>query len=250
MLFFALILSLHLAARQPMDKALDTEQLIDAVSVGDAAMVTAALKAGFDPNQHKPGSQSLLTLAIVHKHYDIARILLAHGAQTTGEGNEGLIIAAINSGDLEILRLLVVAGAPVANSRNPKYCEDILCAVVRFGSIPMLEYLLANGADPNGIDGLGGETALGLGAILGRLDMVRILLSAGADINHRDWYGKTPLMLACESGKPMVAEYLLNMGADPTAKDRRGCTARSYACRYKGANAHEIQALFQGCGKE
>jgi ankyrin repeat protein len=54
----------------------------------------------------------------------------------------------------------------------------------------------------------------------GDLDTVRRLLRAGVDVNARDRYGQTGLMLAAHHGQTEIVEELLAAGADlnPTAK--------------------------------
>jgi hypothetical protein len=57
-------------------------------------------------------------------------------------------------------------------------------------------------------------------------DTTRIsaLLDARADINSRDPYGRTALMLAIIHGRPQVVTALLARGADPNAADSTGMT--------------------------
>lgn len=50
------------------------------------------------------------------------------------------------------------------------------------------------------------------------------------DLEAREWYGKTPLLLAVELGYDSIAEYLLTSGADPNALDTRtGFSALMFA---------------------
>ena len=46
------------------------------------------------------------------------------------------------------------------------------------------------------------------------LDIVRLLLANGADINKADYDGRTPLLWACRYNKPEIVELLLVNGAD------------------------------------
>jgi ankyrin repeat protein len=54
----------------------------------------------------------------------------------------------------------------------------------------------------------------------GDVEAARALLESGADINSRDRYGQTALMLAARGGHEALVETLIEHGADPnvTAK--------------------------------
>ncbi len=56
-------------------------------------------------------------------------------------------------------------------------------------------------------------------------DGIKILLSAGANINIRDGAGNTALHYGAIFNLPEVTEYLLNSGADPNLRNREGKSA-------------------------
>lgn len=65
-----------------------------------------------------------------------------------------------------------------------------------------------------------GQTALMLAVSHGRGDMVRALLSCGAQVNIRDDDGSTALMCACEHGHVDIVRQLLSVpGCDATLAD-------------------------------
>lgn len=55
-----------------------------------------------------------------------------------------------------------------------------------------------------------GQTALMLAVSHGRLDMVKMLLEAGADINIQDEDGSTALMCAAEHGHIEIVKHFLS----------------------------------------
>ncbi|XP_071348464.1 KN motif and ankyrin repeat domain-containing protein 4-like [Trachinotus anak] len=77
-----------------------------------------------------------------------------------------------------------------------------------------------------------GQTALHLAVRHGRVVMVRLLLSCGADANVQDSQGTTALMFASERGHTHIARLLLERSqCDLTLTDKRGQTALSIAMR-------------------
>ena len=99
------------------------------------------------------------------------------------------------------------------------------------GDLELCKLLLAHGADPR-IKSSDGETmveaAAGLGFIQGyskgrtpaeRLDVVKLFVELGADVNDADDYGITPLMVAGNMGDTKIIQYLVDKGADLGAYD-------------------------------
>ena len=84
------------------------------------------------------------------------------------------------------------------------------------------------------------DTALTLACAGGHAELVSLLLSRGADIEHRDKKGFTPLILASTGGHTGVAEILLDHGADIEAQSERtkdsplslACSGGRYEVRY------------------
>ena len=93
------------------------------------------------------------------------------------------------------------------------------------GDVPALEAQLAAGADVDAKDRFG-QTALMLAAHRGRMDLVQALLRHGADLNVTAKYGLSALMLAIVGGHEAVARALAQAGADRTL---RGTGAPGFA---------------------
>jgi len=97
--------------------------------------------------------------------------------------------------------------------------------------LELVKLLLAHAADPT-IISKDGETmvaaAAGLGFIQGyskgksaaeRLEVVKLFVGLGADVNAADDYGITPLMVAGNMGDTKIIQYLVDVGADLGAYD-------------------------------
>jgi len=99
------------------------------------------------------------------------------------------------------------------------------------GDVELARLLLAHGADPH-IISKDRETTLmaacGTGFINGyhrqrssadRLELVKLLIESGEDVNAADNYGITPLMVAANLGDIEIVKYLISKGADLGAHD-------------------------------
>jgi ankyrin repeat protein len=95
----------------------------------------------------------------------------------------------------------------------------------------LVKLLLAYGADPH-IVSRDNETTLmaaaGTGFINGynrgksaseRLEVIKLLVGLGEDVNAADNYGITPLMVAANMGEVAIIQYLIDQGADLSAYD-------------------------------
>ncbi len=129
---------------------------------------------------------------------------------------------------------VVINSTPRARMRegSPRivYATTLIRAAFS-GDIELVKLLLAHGADPHIISS-DRETALmaacGTGFINGyhrqrppaeRLEVVKLLIDLGEDVNAADSYGITPLMVAANLGDLNVVKYLVEKGADLNAHD-------------------------------
>jgi uncharacterized protein len=142
---------------------------------------------------------------------------------------------AAEFGDLDIIKSLLKAGAD-PNGRNAAGDTAFMAAENAFaiagksrGAVRAVqEYLLRSGTDPNQANSLG-NTAFMCMAGAGDAKMMEIALDYGAEVNHQNADGWTPLMAAAQFGQNGTALWLLQHKADKTLKDKRGKTAYDYA---------------------
>ena len=65
---------------------------------------------------------------------------------------------------------------------------------------------------------------LHLAALQGRVDAIQQHIKAGSDLNEKDVYGSTPLIIAVTFDKTEVARALIEAGADLTITNNEGAT--------------------------
>jgi len=99
------------------------------------------------------------------------------------------------------------------------------------GDLELSKLLLSYGADPHVLSSDNEtmvEAASGLARISGyhferpnpeRLELVKLIVGLGADVNAADNYGITPLMVAGDRGDVPLIQYLVDVGADLGAYD-------------------------------
>ncbi len=113
---------------------------------------------------------------------------------------------------------------------------------VSFDDAPTLAALLDKGtpADTKDDDGV---TLLGWAAIGNELNVARLLISRGANVNSVDKKGMTPLLYAAsiDFGDSVMIDLLLKSGAEPMARTKEGLTANDLARKYN--HGHLMPAL-------
>jgi ankyrin repeat protein len=113
---------------------------------------------------------------------------------------------------------------------------------VRGGDVEAVHRLLRAGADVDARDRYG-QTAVMLAAHHGHRELVELLVEARADLNVAAKYNLTALMLAIVAGHAAVAGVLIRGGAD---LDVRGAGAPGFAGKtaYDLAVAREMRELY------
>ena len=150
----------------------------------------------------------------------------------------GLMIAAWR-GDIPMMELLVARGADV-NKVNALGESALLHASWR-GQAAAIQWLLAHGARVNS------EpmhwSALHYAVFAGHAGVAKLLLDSGADINARSTNGSSVLMMAVYEGHEDLVRQLLARGADNSVQNDRGDDALSWAIKFKRLSIARLVAL-------
>ena len=124
------------------------------------------------------------------------------------------------NGDLPIVLYLISNGANI-NSQD-KNGDFVIHLATIGGLLNIVKYLIEKRNIPIDSQGNNERTPLHYACSNDHFEIVEYLLSIGANIEAKDKMGKTPLHYACEEGHLHIIEYLISMGANIEAKDNYG----------------------------
>jgi ankyrin repeat protein len=184
--------------------------LVEIIATGDIEAAKTLLDNGANPNGSEDAPERRPLLLAAHAGLtNMVELLLQYGASLEILDSAGLSALhwASKADHLETTRLLLSRGAEVD----------------RFGSDE--------------------KTALHSAMLADQRPMVELLIDNGADVNIPEGtYGQTPLILAARSSFVDLVRLLLSKGANPQLRDRGGMTALDWA---KSNSFQEITALFE-----
>jgi ankyrin repeat protein len=156
-----------------------------------------------------------LHAAAIGGHTDILSLLLNHGADVDARGPQGdtpLFRVSIN-GKLEAGRCLLDHGADI-NARAGRNLTAVYVAAFK-GHVEFARMLLDRGAAMDVRPQLGsGHTPLTAMIMLGRVQIVRLLLEYGEDVNECGGLGKSPSQWESLHKQQEILELLSEYGAE------------------------------------
>jgi len=193
-----------------------TKKLVETIRAGDKAALDTLLRS--EPgllNYTAPNGSSVLLLAAYYGHGELAEVFRRHGAKPD-------VLEASALGDLETVRNLVGRDGGLVNAFAADGFYPLGLAAF-FGHRAIVEFLLKNGADVKTAARNAQKVTALHGAVARRdVEIVKMLLEAGADPNARQERGFAPLHDAAANGNARLVELLLTHGALADAKTDDG----------------------------
>jgi ankyrin repeat protein len=189
-----------------------------AAAAGNVAEIEKLAAAGGKLADKDGNSRTPLHVAVFMGKRDAARALLRLGANPNaldGQRYDIITIASV-ANDVAMLRLAIEGGASAKNITSP-YDGTALIAAAHLGHAEVVRILIAAGAPLDHVNNLG-WTALIESIVLGdggknHTDTLDALVKAGANVNLPDRSGFTPLRLAKVRGYNEMARILEAAGA-------------------------------------
>jgi len=186
--------------------------LILAAKHGEVNVVRQLLAEGARINARDKNGRTAL-MAVTRRNYvEVARLLIREGADVNAKDlmQDTPFLYAGAEGLIDILKMTLAAGADLASTN--RFGGTALIPACHHGHVEAVKLLLGTAIDVDHINNLG-WTALLEAVILGDggpiyVEIVRLLVAAGANVNIADRDGVTPLAQAQQRGFTEIAQIL------------------------------------------
>lgn len=190
----------------------------------EALIAEALIKYRANVDATTSQNESVVTLASWQGKLPLVKVLLQAKAKPDikSNSNECGIIYSATGEHVEIAELLLDYGAD-PNSMNKGGANPLIAAADR-NLVSLAKKLLEKGADPDVVTLQNRDTPLIFAAWKGHYEIVKLLIAAGANVNHRNNSYSNPFDYAIRHQHEDIAIELLNGGVDPDYVDSRGNT--------------------------
>ena len=215
--------------------------LLEAAEHGARELVELFIEKGAAINQADNKGQTPLIQAAHRGNYEVVKLLLEKGADAgkkTLDGSDALHLASLHQHhevtDLLSKHMGISQPAYKPSAGGRKFtCKDLLRATLKVEMYVMRELLKT--VDPDCAYYGDGEprTALVAAARMGNIDLIKLLIEAGANAEYHGKGDESPLIAAANNGHLEVAQYLVANGAKVNAKHPGDGTALIGAVRGK-----------------
>ena len=193
-------------------------------------IIRLLIENGADVNC-KSQEWSILYYATFQGAVQIVKLLIENGADVNflSVRDETPLIRAVYNLDVEIAKLLIKHGAVIEFSTE--YLERTLLGVTNTGNVEMIKFLIGMGADldyeieiedstyeslynDNFITKSYVEMPLFNAISSGNIEIVKLLIDHGANVNYVTKTNETPLSRAVSEGNVEIVKLLLELGID------------------------------------
>jgi uncharacterized protein len=198
--------------------------LIAAAAAGHEKIVQMLLSQGTDPNLTTQEGDTALHLAAVEGHAEVVALLVnAETSKPNTLGDTPLLLAALHGHRQVVEKLL-----PHIDLAQHRQGEKALAVAGLTKHYPVVAILLRAGVNPNIL--VHKEQSLLVVAIKqDNPNFVRQLIAFHVNLNYQDKTGATALMWAANQRRVEIVEILLAAGADRQIRNQGGLSAADIA---------------------
>lgn len=162
------------------------EALLHEAVSGNAKRVKLLLEVGVDPSFQGPGKQTAMWAAVDYKNLEVLKVLLAAGVKPDetnapiGDYGKTIVLGAVDTGEAAYVKALADAGADV--KKPNEYELTPLSVAAQAGYLEIVKVLLQAGADPNTLQS---GFPMIFGPVVGnQIEVVRYLLEHGGKLGE------------------------------------------------------------------
>jgi len=208
--------------------------LKDAIQEDSIPLVELLLQNNANINFTFKNGYSPLVFAIKSKSLSMVKYLVQKGADVNyvlqhkyndDETKDTVILKAIESGDLAIFEYLLDQNATI-NFDNKKENYHIIETIDKSGQTKIFEYLAQRNLEQFS-DGIT-ESII----YHNQINLLKILLNKGFNINTKDKNGDTPLGYAVKFSNEYLVDYLIRSGADVKNINNKRENIYDYSYKY------------------
>src|SRR5262245_25950833 len=219
--------------------------LADLIQSGNRKAALDRIRTGADVNEAQPDGTRAIHWAVYRVDYELIETLIAKKAKVdvTNEFGSTPLAEAVKLADARIVKMLLDAGAGVEGANEDG--QTALMLAIKTAELPIVEMLVKAGANVNAVEKFENQTPLMWAAAAPKnaVEMVKLLLSKGANVKTRalytDWPnqissepraqyrpvgGLTALLYASRNGCYACVEALIGSGADVNVPTPEGVT--------------------------
>jgi hypothetical protein len=167
--------------------------------------------------------------------------LVAEEEKEAADPRVNPLVAAVLQGDIELVRAIIALGSEI-DELDSRYDGTALGMAISSGRLDIVKLLLSYGADPNAREKDNRTATMRLDGD-GSREIVQELVNAGAKLDLKDELGMTVLMRAARSDGEEVLQALIDSGAEVNATDIHGETALTNAVEI--ASIENVRVLLQ-----
>jgi ankyrin repeat protein len=187
------------------------QAIFTAAQTDDTEAMRAHIAGGADINGPNDYGATVLAIATQRDNYEMVRLLLESGAQVRAVVFHNAV--ARSGDDTDRIQLFLDHGAPIDEAATGLPGHTALMYAAEHGHVEVGKLLLDNGADIN-IGDYFGDPAINVAAFYGQLAFLKMLVERGAELNVPGRNRFTALSHAVSRGHTEVAEYLLSVGGE------------------------------------
>ncbi|XP_071100543.1 ankyrin repeat domain-containing protein 50-like [Haliotis cracherodii] len=199
---------------------------------GDLLAVRRILSVGQADINCRKNSRTPVMTAAIKGSGEVVELLVSYGADVSlvDKNSDNILHLACWRGKMEVVNYVLSQCLVNIDARGSMKLTAVMKAA-KNGHREVMKLLVSEGADVSLVDN-SGNNILHIVCLQSDLEAVKYVLSQDmVGINDRGEYERTPVMRAAEKGYKEVVELLVHKGADVTLVDKDGNNILHLACQ-------------------